>query len=62
MPLDFDASWDLHPDGDRIVLAKPVEASTEEEAVNDDFTPDAVYLVVNWFDRVRAAFADEGGS
>jgi serine/threonine-protein kinase len=47
-------TWDLHPDGDRIIIARvPDDGSpTEERAVARQV------VVVNWFEELRAAFRD----
>jgi len=48
-------TWDLHPDGDRIVIAAPALAETE----SGESAPDPEYvLVTNWFAELRAALAD----
>jgi serine/threonine-protein kinase len=47
-------TWDLHPDGDRIVIGR--SAATQE---SDDEARPRYVLVVNWFEELRAAL---GGS
>lgn len=48
--------WDLHPDGDRFMIARrarsgqPAEAG---EALQTD--PERYLVVVNWFEELRAA-------
>jgi serine/threonine-protein kinase len=54
-----EATWDLHPDGDRIVIAVP-EAETATEV--EDVRPPRQLAVVNWFEEVRAARGGGGGS
>jgi len=44
-------TWDLHPDGDRIVIARTLE--------DDGDAPAQRYIVVvNWFDELRAALGE----
>jgi dipeptidyl aminopeptidase/acylaminoacyl peptidase len=58
--------WDLHPDGDRVAVARgrPAEEGEEaEEEAESGFSvaPDRTWIVFSWFERIREAFADEGG-
>ncbi|HSG49781.1 MAG TPA: hypothetical protein VLA43_18300, partial [Longimicrobiales bacterium] len=46
-------SWDLHPDGDRFVIAVPAE--TADPAGNGEPEPIRHLAVVNWFSELRAA-------
>lgn len=52
-----EATWDLHPDGDRIVIAVAEAAATEAE----ELRPPRQLAVVNWFEEVREARGGGGG-
>jgi serine/threonine-protein kinase len=53
-----EATWDLHPDGDRILIAvAEAEATTDTE----DVRPPRQLAVVNWFEEVRQARGGGGG-
>ncbi len=45
-------SWDLHPDGDRFIVPKPVAALTGPST--DPAAPERFFVVVNWFEEMRA--------
>jgi Tol biopolymer transport system component len=45
-------TWDLHPDGDRIVIARIVEEENRGP-------PERFMVVVNWFSELRAALGEE---
>jgi dipeptidyl aminopeptidase/acylaminoacyl peptidase len=49
--------WDLHPDGDRIVVPRRVAAAP---VVDDDGAtePERYLVVTNWFAELRAALGD----
>jgi serine/threonine-protein kinase len=58
--------WDLHPDGDRVAVAMEVameagEGLEEADPNADGVTPDHTWIVFNWFERIREAFAEEDG-
>ena len=61
--LGENGGWDLHPDGDRIVVASNVAEDPEDDpepaGPSDFVTPDRTWIVVNWFERVRDAFGGE---
>ena len=47
-------TWDLHPDGDRIVIAAPVGVVTE----SGEAPPEPEWVIVtDWFAELRAAVA-----
>jgi serine/threonine-protein kinase len=55
---DFEeATWDLHPDGDRMVVAVSEGAATGEGAATVE--PPVPLAVVNWFTELRAALGNE---
>ena len=41
--------WDIHPDGDKIVVAQPVAASSDSQ----ESGPERFTVIVNWFEELR---------
>jgi Tol biopolymer transport system component len=50
-------SWDLHPEGDRMVIAVPEGAASESSSAAPE--PPVPLAVVNWFTELRAALGNE---
>jgi Tol biopolymer transport system component len=51
--FDLNGTWDLHPDGDRFIIAVPAASADAEEAGEPE--PTRHLAVVNWFAELRAA-------
>jgi serine/threonine-protein kinase len=51
-------TWDLHPDGDRIIVAQKVGVASEEDP--EPAADPTYFVVVNWFTELKAAVG--GGS
>lgn len=49
-------SWDLHPDGDRVVVPRSVGSASA--AVDGLTEPEQFLVVTNWFAELRAALGD----
>jgi serine/threonine-protein kinase len=45
-------SWDLHPDGDRIIFSR-LEGTEEEEADEEPALPERHVVVLNWFEELK---------
>ena len=45
--------WDLHPDGDRLVIPQDVGAPGEDTAADEAPEPERVIVVQNWFEELR---------
>jgi Tol biopolymer transport system component len=58
---DYDAEhWDLHPDGDRLVVPR-LEGTVRSTAGDGPTDPVRHLIVSNWFIELRAAVGDGGG-
>jgi len=45
-----DGGWDIHPDGDRFVMLKPLAGADEESA---ERMPRKINIIVNWFEELK---------
>ena len=45
--------WDLHPDGDRLVIPQDVNAPGGDTAADDAPEPERFIVVTNWFEELR---------
>ena len=43
-------NWDIHPDGDRFLMMKAVEATDDESALE---APRKINIVLNWFEELK---------
>ena len=49
-------AYDLHPDGDRLIVARTVTSATASE--DDDVQPERLILVQNFFEELRQVVPD----
>jgi hypothetical protein len=54
--FELTGTWDLHPAGDRFIIAVPAADVALEEGVEPE--PIRHLAVVNWFTELRAALGD----
>ena len=45
-------SWDLHPDGDRMVVTQRVTSTSSDDQTDGTLTPERFLVVVNWFEEL----------
>jgi hypothetical protein len=55
----YASDWDLHPEGDRIVVTRNAPTSASAEAQPDGIVADERFIVVtNWFEELRQALGN----
>jgi hypothetical protein len=52
--VGISAAWDIHPDGDRVLMIKPPPAADEESSeASTAEEPRKIRIVTNWFEELK---------